>query len=129
MRSHSSDRPYTCPTCGKTYKFSDHLYTHMRVHSGEKPYKCDECARTFSACSNLNLHKKSHSIKREKFMCSTCSRTYRSRELLAKHEFNHKKNIHCEYQCQMCSVSFSKAVKFQEHVKIHRHHANSSPIC
>ena len=34
------DKPYQCQYCGKGYKQSFNLQTHLRIHTGDKHYQC-----------------------------------------------------------------------------------------
>ncbi|KFO84100.1 Zinc finger protein 319, partial [Buceros rhinoceros silvestris] len=42
-RTHSSERPYKCTVCEKTFKHRSHLVRHMYAHSGEHLFKCNVC--------------------------------------------------------------------------------------
>ena len=57
-KTHSSDKPYSCDVCDKTFKRSQHLKDHKRIHTGEKPYHCDLCNTSFTRISHLHRHKK-----------------------------------------------------------------------
>ncbi|NXM96299.1 ZN652 protein, partial [Sylvia borin] len=39
--SHTKDMPFTCETCGKSFKRSMSLKVHSLQHSGEKPFRCE----------------------------------------------------------------------------------------
>ena len=47
MQSHSTERPFVCPTCGKSFKkkwFKSHLFS----HTGIKPFSCELCGQQFT---------------------------------------------------------------------------------
>lgn len=39
--AHTKDMPFTCETCGKSFKRSMSLKVHSLQHSGEKPFRCE----------------------------------------------------------------------------------------
>lgn len=42
--AHTKDMPFTCETCGKSFKRSMSLKVHSLQHSGEKPFRCEVSA-------------------------------------------------------------------------------------
>lgn len=50
--AHTKDMPFTCETCGKSFKRSMSLKVHSLQHSGEKPFRCEvrRSYRGFSSC-------------------------------------------------------------------------------
>lgn len=41
LSAHTKDMPFTCETCGKSFKRSMSLKVHSLQHSGEKPFRCE----------------------------------------------------------------------------------------
>lgn len=41
VAAHTKDMPFTCETCGKSFKRSMSLKVHSLQHSGEKPFRCE----------------------------------------------------------------------------------------
>lgn len=54
----SDSRPWSCETCGKSFRHKHHLQEHKRIHSGEKPFKCDRCGNQFTHSGSWSVHKR-----------------------------------------------------------------------
>lgn len=79
----SSETPFRCNICGKGFKYSINLSSHMQIHKDS--YTCDECGRVFVMKSEakkhaLNQHKCSLSYE-----CNKCRRLYCSVRRYQKH--------------------------------------------
>lgn len=77
------DAPFKCHICGRGFKYSINLTSHMQIH--KESYACDECGRVFASKSDakkhaLNQHKCSLSYE-----CNKCRRLYCSVKRYQKH--------------------------------------------
>ncbi|KAB7501644.1 Zinc finger protein [Armadillidium nasatum] len=48
MCKHSTEKPFQCSFCPKSFSIKPFLSVHMRTHTGEKPYKCPSCFKCFT---------------------------------------------------------------------------------
>ncbi|XP_026870635.2 zinc finger protein Gfi-1b-like [Electrophorus electricus] len=57
---HSDTRPYPCQYCGKRFHQKSDMKKHTFIHTGEKPHVCKVCGKAFSQSSNLITHSRKH---------------------------------------------------------------------
>ncbi|KAJ4932115.1 hypothetical protein JOQ06_010545 [Pogonophryne albipinna] len=81
---HSDTRPYPCQYCGKRFHQKSDMKKHTFIHTGEKPHVCKVCGKGFSQSSNLITHSRKHSSYRS-FSCHHCQHSFLRRADLQKH--------------------------------------------
>ncbi|CAL8091861.1 unnamed protein product [Calicophoron daubneyi] len=85
MRTHTDERPYPCPHCGRAFKQKIQLTTHMRVHSGERPYGCRLCGKLFRQQSHVVQHLRTHTGEKP-HKCYQCGKAFRQKYSLISHQ-------------------------------------------
>ncbi|KAG8182561.1 hypothetical protein JTE90_007298 [Oedothorax gibbosus] len=81
---HFNIRPYPCTHCGKRFHQKSDMKKHTYIHTGEKPHKCEICGKGFSQSSNLITHSRKHSGFKP-FSCPACDRTFQRKMDLVRH--------------------------------------------
>uniref|UniRef100_T1IWM7 C2H2-type domain-containing protein n=1 Tax=Strigamia maritima TaxID=126957 RepID=T1IWM7_STRMM len=81
---HSDTRPYPCQYCGKRFHQKSDMKKHTYIHTGEKPYKCAVCGKAFSQSSNLITHTRKHTGYKP-FKCELCGRSFQRKVDLRRH--------------------------------------------
>ena len=72
MQNLSQCKKETCKICGKQIV---KLKTHMAiVHSSEKPFSCSYCEKSFKVPRNLRSHEKLHTASDNLYKCSKCEK-------------------------------------------------------
>nr|XP_028573528.1 zinc finger and SCAN domain-containing protein 2-like [Podarcis muralis] len=111
-----AEKPYTCPTCGKSFSKSSGLRFHKRIHTGERPYACGDCGKSFSQRSNLILHQRTHTGVKP-FRCSECGKSFLRSSDLVRHEITHTGEK--PYTCAECGRSFGHNSTLIAHERTH----------
>ncbi|XP_068962167.1 zinc finger protein 836-like [Petaurus breviceps papuanus] len=60
---HSGTRPHPCPFCAKRFHQKSDMKKHTFTHTGEKPHHCGVCGKSFSQSSNLLTHRRQHGVR------------------------------------------------------------------
>ncbi|UYV68958.1 GFI1B [Cordylochernes scorpioides] len=81
---HSDTRPYPCQYCGKRFHQKSDMKKHTFIHTGEKPHKCSVCGKAFSQSSNLITHSRKHSGFKP-FGCDRCVKSFQRKVDLRRH--------------------------------------------
>ncbi|XP_059471475.1 zinc finger protein 628-like [Neocloeon triangulifer] len=81
---HSDTRPYPCQYCGKRFHQKSDMKKHTYIHTGEKPHKCIVCSKAFSQSSNLITHMRKHTGFKP-FSCGLCEKAFQRKVDLRRH--------------------------------------------
>ena len=93
LKTHSNERPFVCPHCGKSFKNKSSLALCERRCTGLGVYECSTCSRTFTVKQRLKYHEMMHKGIRP-HECPLCHLTYTRRSNMVDHVKRvHKKRL------------------------------------
>ncbi|XP_027026888.2 zinc finger protein 131 [Tachysurus fulvidraco] len=159
-----SDNTFRCDKCDRCFKLFYHLKQHMKTHtaSSEKPFVCKHCGKTYAREGALKQHvntchydaeELNKRLKKKVHMCVYCSKEFdhfgHFKEHLRKHtgekpfecpdcheRFARNSTLKCHmsacqngagakkgrkklYECQVCDEVFNSWDQFKDHLVIH----------
>ncbi|XP_017483514.1 PREDICTED: zinc finger protein sens-like, partial [Rhagoletis zephyria] len=101
---HSDTRPYPCQYCGKRFHQKSDMKKHTYIHTGEKPHKCTVCLKAFSQSSNLITHMRKHTGYKP-FGCGLCDQSFQRKVDLRRHRESRHEEILAPVKMEVSSSS------------------------
>lgn len=113
-------KPYSCPTCGKTFASCSHLALHVcsdKKHERNR-YRCRKhtCTKAFARPSQLVRHMAVH-VGEKPFKCPDCGRCFGRGSHLETHRRLHTGEK--PFKCSVCGKSFTQKSGLIVHVRKH----------
>lgn len=120
----TSERPFSCEVCGRTYKHAGSLINHRQSHQTGH-FGCQACSKGFSNLMSLKNHRRIHADPRQ-FRCSECGKAFRLRKQLANHQRVHAERRRSRgtqkltredrpFRCGQCGRTYRHAGSLMNH--------------
>ncbi|XP_063909346.1 zinc finger protein 687a-like [Zophobas morio] len=115
------DDSLICYVCKYVAPTKCSLKAHVRTHENGSPFVCPECGKVFKTSGLLNSHMEDfcfHLSKNVRFRCPAqkCGKLFVLPTTYASHFSNHLQSIS---KCSVCGSSFLSDSEFLEHAKTH----------
>ncbi|KAB7502504.1 Zinc finger protein Gfi-1b [Armadillidium nasatum] len=122
---HSDTRPYPCDFCGKRFHQKSDMKKHTYIHTGEKPHKCVVCGKAFSQSSNLITHMRKHTGYKP-FACGLCEKAFQRKVDLRRH----RESIHpnCDHFPSPPPLSHTETNNNTNDVLLNRNSPSQTPL-
>lgn len=134
MRTHTKEKPFSCPVCTLSFSQSYHMSRHLRKQHNLGQYICAKCGKNFNSWLELQAHKKTHSVK--DLTCLACGKQFKEKAALVSHLRVHQRVRSSSPRsliCSDCGKQFGRMYHLKRHIVTHHkdssEEGNACPDC
>lgn len=106
----------TCAVCNKVLSHR-YLHEHLKIHSGNKEFQCSTCGKTFVSKERLKRHMVRHYAGEPKYKCDLCPKAYTRSDKLLYHRRTHDQQM--THTCRNCGKGFFSIKSLRKHENKH----------
>ncbi|XP_031635552.1 gastrula zinc finger protein XlCGF49.1-like [Contarinia nasturtii] len=119
MRSkHTSEKPFLCAFCEKTFYQRIDLKRHLTTHNKKQPIRCSKCWKKFVEEGDKKVHEEH--CNRRHYQCYLCRISMQNSSGLKVHTRNHHTGDR-PFSCDFCAARFVWRFGFKRHMEtVHR---------
>ncbi|XP_058129195.1 zinc finger protein 90-like [Anopheles coustani] len=125
MKTHSTNRPYTCPYCPLAFRNASNCKSHVNIHTREKLYQCNICDKEFALRNGLKQHLATHT-RNQVFLCH-CGKSFYQRTAYARHARKHVEKP--AIKCSECKMLFFSNAELRYHFQKHTGAVFNCGVC
>ena len=100
MLTHEPEKKYPCDICGKYFRSSSYLQSHIKACSGIKEEECAYCGKKFAKRAVLINHERLHTGETP-YHCRICNNKFRTHHNYTNHGKNHHNALSARHFNQM----------------------------
>ena len=106
-----------CKHCPERFQYYPQMVEHERLkHAEVRPFVCSTCSKSFRTDMSLSIHERSHAPS---YQCMACPRAFTLERFLERHVEKVHVARQQPHKCRICSKSFIRKHHYTNHLQRH----------